>query len=223
MGRDIEARRAGVAVRVGNAGADLDLRDCVVNGGGIASGQPELGRDVAVVEQDGRQARNGVVDVGDAELAAGLGRDEVGKDVVAHAGRAIGVDVDAVTLRAESCGCERGDGTAKGVTRGDDAEARVGGDGLADGGGGGVGDFVPGVVEAVVDFAAVGKGAVGEAEDDVGDEVAEVVAAADGEDDELVGGVDGDEAANAGYRAAVWMKISVRWLLFIYIYKAKIG
>lgn len=90
---------------------------------------------------------------------------------------------------------------------GDDAEARVGGDGLVEGGGGGVGNFIPGVVEAVVDLAAVGEAAVGEAEDDVGDEVAEVVAAADGEDDELVGAVDGDEATNAGHRAAVGMSV----------------
>lgn len=151
MGRDIESRRAGIAVRVGNTGADLDLRDCVVNGGGITSRQPELGRNVAVLEQDGRQTGDGVVHVRDAELAARLGRDEVGKDVVAHAGRAVGVDVDAVSLRAQSCGGERGDGAAERVAGGDDAEARVGGDGLADGGGGGVGDFVPGVVEAVVD------------------------------------------------------------------------
>lgn len=164
---------------------------------------------MAVLEEDGRQTRNGVVHVGDAELAAGLGRDEVGKDVVAHAGGSVSVDVDAVALSAKSCGCEGGDGTAEGVAGGDDAEARVGGDGLADGGGGGVGDFVPGVVEAVVDLAAVGKGAVVKGEDDVGDEVAEVVAAADGEDDELVGGVDGDEAANAGHRAAVWVKMAV--------------
>lgn len=197
MGRDVESRRAGVAVRVGNTGADLDLGDCVVNGGGVARGQPELGRHVAVLEQDGRQTRDGVVDVRDAELAAGLGRDEVGKDVVAHTRRAVGVDVDAVALRAQIRGGERGDGAAERVAGGDDAEARVGGDGLADGGGGGVGDFVPGVVEAVVDLAAVGKGAVGEGKGDVGDEVAEVVAAADGEDDELVGRVDGDEATNA--------------------------
>lgn len=158
---------------------------------------------MAVLEKNGRQTRNGVVDVGDAELAAGLGRDEVGKDVVAHAGRAVRVDVDAVALRAQTGGRERGDGAAQRVAGGDDAEARVGGDSLSDGGGGGVGDFVPGVVEAVVDLAAVGEGAVGEGKGDVGDEVAEVVAAADGEDDELVGRVDGDEASNAGCGAAV--------------------
>lgn len=198
MGRDVESRGAGVAVRVGNAGADLDLRGCVVNGGSIASGEPELGRHVAVLEENGRQTRNGVVDVGDAELAAGLVGDEVDKDVVAHAGRSVGEDVDVEALSAKIRSRESSNGTAERVARGDDAEVRVGGDGLADGGGGVVGDFVPGVVEAVVDLAAVGEGAVFEAEDDVGDEVADVVAAADGEDDELVGGVDGDEAANAG-------------------------
>lgn len=203
MSGDVEARSAGVAVGVGNAGADLDLRDCVVNGCGASGRQPVLGRDMAVVEEDGRQTRNRVVEVGDAELAAGLGSDEVGKDVVAHAGGSIRVDVDVVALGAERRGREGGDSTAEGVARGDDLEARVGGDGLADGGGGGVGDLVPGVVEAVVDLAAVGEAAVGEGEDDVGDEVAQVVAAADGEDDELVGAVDGDEAANAGYGAAV--------------------
>lgn len=209
MSRDIEARRAGVAVCVGNAGADLDLGECVVNGGGITSGEPVLGRNVTVLEQDGRKTRNGVVHVGDTELAAGLGSDEVGKDVVAHAGRAIRVDVDVVALRAQSCGCERGNGAAERVAGGDDAEARVSGDGLANGGGGGVGDFVPGVIEAVVDLAAGSEGAVGEGEGDVGDEVAEVVAAADGEDDELVGGVDGDETTNASCSAAVWIKLDV--------------
>lgn len=158
---------------------------------------------MAVLEEDGGQTRNRVVDVGDAELAAGLGSDKVGKDVVAHARRSVCVDVDVEALSAKSRSCEGGDGAAQGVARGDDAEARVGGDGLADGSGGSVGDFVPGVVEAVVDLAAVCEAAVSEAEDDVGDEVAEVVAAADGEDDELVGAVDGDEAANACHRATV--------------------
>lgn len=68
---------------------------------------------MAVVEEHGGQTRNRVVEVGDAELAAGLGSDEVGKDVVAHARRSISVDVNVVALSAKIRSSEGGDGTAQ--------------------------------------------------------------------------------------------------------------
>jgi hypothetical protein len=202
VGSDVESRGAGIAISVSNASADLDLGGGVVNGRVTAGRQPVLGGNMTVLKEDRRQTRNGVVHVSNTELAAGLGRHEVGKDVVAHTRRSIRVDVNGEALSAKRRGRESGDSTAQGVTRGDDSEGRVGGNGLVESGGGVAGDFIPGIVEAVVDFAARSEAAVCEGEDNVCDEVAEVVAAADGEDDQLVCAVDGDEAANASHLAA---------------------
>lgn len=86
---------------------------------------------------------------------------------------------------------------------GDNAEGRIGSNSLGKGSGGSAGDFTPGFVEAIVNFTPGDEAAVGEGEDNVCDEVAEVVASTERQDDFLVCAVHGDEAANAGHGASI--------------------
>lgn len=65
-----------------------------------------------------------------------------------------------------------------------------------------LGDFVPGGIEALVDLAVVDKVAVFPCEYDVGDEVADIVATADREDDLLALGVCGNITSDTGDQAA---------------------
>jgi hypothetical protein len=140
--------------------------------------------------------------VGDAELRAGLVADELGELGVTDAGGAVVVDLDGEGQLAQVGGGEGRDSAAEGVAGGDDAVVRVRGGGGGDGSGGGLFNLLPGLVEAGVDEAAGDEVvAGGEGEDNVGDEVADVVAATDGEDDVLAGVVDGDETTNAGEEA----------------------
>lgn len=199
VGNDVETKSTRIAKNVGDAIADANVAGEVVNRRRAAAGEPVLGRSVAVAKDDGRQARNGISLVRDAEHLAGLAGGKVGKLVVADAGRAVRVDVARVAGLAEVRGAQVGDGAAERVAGDDDLVARVGGQALVDGAGGSVGDFVPGVGEAGVDLAAAGEAAVLLFEDDVCDEVADVVAAADGDDnlaaDVINGGVAGDASS----------------------------
>lgn len=91
-------------------------------------------------------------------------------------------------------GRDGGDGAAERMARHDDAVIRVGVDGFAHVLRDGVADLVPGVAEAAVD-AAVGAPVDVHAEHvPIGVPVGFGDGAADGEDDEVVGGVDGDVA-----------------------------
>ncbi|VUC33253.1 unnamed protein product [Clonostachys rosea] len=92
---DVDDVLAAVAAGVGVASADLDGAH-VVLAGAARLGQPVLGGDVAVPEQLGWQARDGVVGLGDAVDGASLAGDEVAELSVANARGAVGVDVDVV-------------------------------------------------------------------------------------------------------------------------------
>lgn len=122
VGVEAEAHGATVAFDVGVSRAELD-----VGGGGLVALQPVLRRGVAEVEDNGREAGDGVVAVGDAVLLAGLGGDKLGKVAVADAGRAEGVDVDRVARLAEVGGGDGGGGSAEGVPGHDDLVLGVGG------------------------------------------------------------------------------------------------
>ncbi len=57
---------------LGIALAGSDVLGLVVDSGPVAGCQPVFWAGVAVVEGDGREARDGVVGMGDAKLGAGL-------------------------------------------------------------------------------------------------------------------------------------------------------
>lgn len=196
MGNDVETKGAAVAADVGAALADDDLVEVVGDVEGAAV-EPVLRGGVAVAEDDGGQAGDGVVAVGHAPLGAGLGADEVGKGLVADARGAVGVQVDGVAVSAEVRGREGRHGAAERVAGGHDLVARVGLGGGGDGGLDAGANLDPGVLEARVDVAVVDEGALGLEEVDVGDPVADVAAAADGHDDFLAGVVGCDVATNA--------------------------
>lgn len=206
---DVEAKGAAIAARVGNAVAEPHVADGIVMLVHGAPGKPVLGRDVAVAEEDGGQARDGVVAVGDAPLAAGLAGHPVGEVVVADARRAEGVDVGGDALAAQVGAREGGDGAAERVAGDDDLVVAVGGAGGVDAAGGGVGDLLPGLGEAGVDLALADEVARLPGEEEVGDEVAEVVAAAQGEDDFAASVVDSDVATDAGPGAAARVSVGM--------------
>jgi hypothetical protein len=188
-----------VASNVGDTLADADLVGGEFRVGRIASRQPVLGGDVTVSKDHGGQARNGVVDVGDAELGASLVGDELRESSVANTRSAIGVDVEVAESLAEVSGSEGSDSTTEGVSSGDDAVVGVGGAGSSESRGSRLSNLSPGSGEASVDGAAADDVAAGGAEEDnVGDEVSDVVAAAEGQDDLLAGVVNGDEATDTG-------------------------
>ena len=150
----VEAESLGATVAVG---VGMSRAQGKVGRGRNVVDVPVLGGGVAVVEDDGREAGNGVVAVGDAELGAGLGRDELGEDAVADAGRAVGVDVDCVAGLAEVGGSDGGCGTAERVAGCDDLVAGVGGRGGFDTGENGRLDLEPGGVETGVEETAEGE------------------------------------------------------------------
>lgn len=151
----IQRDRARVAPGAGIPFAVLDLVRGQYSVG--ARVDPVLRAGVAVVEQEGRQAGDGVVGVGDAVLAARLGGDVFGEGEVADARGAVCVQVSRDASVAERGRGERGDGTPKGVAGGDHGEGRVGRAGGLDRGEGTGGDFGPGGVEAGVDETAGGE------------------------------------------------------------------
>lgn len=139
----------------------------------------------------------------DAEVAA-LVRDVLADLARADARLAEAVQLDRVPVVAQLGGGEDGDGAAEAVADRDDLVGRVGVGGLLDGVEHAVAGLGPGGVEAAEGVAAVadvGRGHDGEVE--VGQVVADGAGAAEGDDDEVVGAVGGDEAGDVGDEGAV--------------------
>lgn len=179
VSNDVEAESAGVAGSVGNARANLQVRETVVGVGGATSGQPDLGRSVAVSEEDGGKTGNGVVGMSNAELGTSSGAHVVRKDIVADTGRAEAVQVARVTVAAEVGSSNDGNGTAKRVAGDDEAVALVLVQASADQVVDRAGDLIPSIGETSVHLAARGEAAVLPLEDYIGNKVADVVATAD--------------------------------------------
>lgn len=202
MSKDVGKQRPSITADTRDALANLDLVDSIVHLGGRAAIQPVLRSDVTIPEQNRRKTRHRVVFMSNAPLATGLSREPIGKLVITDAGRTKRVHVDFETVTAQICRANGGYSAAEGVARDDELVVWVldetGLDGLC----GGVFDLVPGLGEASVQLALSGEFAVAPGEDDVGDEVADVVAAADGEDDFLADGVAGYVGADSGELAA---------------------
>ena len=108
---------------------------------------------MAVAEQQGREARHGIVEVRDAVLVAGLAGDVVGEGLVTDARRAIGVDIAGVAGVAQRRARQHCDGRAQAVARHDERVRRVGGQGGLDRRGDLRGGLRPRLVEAVVGLA----------------------------------------------------------------------
>lgn len=130
---DVETEGARVAFDVSVAGADLDIADRVVGAADSSDGQPVLGGSVAVAEDDGRQARDRVVDVGDAVFGSILGGDVVANYIVADTGAPVRVNVDGDSLVAEISSSEGSNCSTEGVASGNDLEAGVSAQGFGDG------------------------------------------------------------------------------------------
>ena len=157
---------------------------------------------MAVAEDDWGQSWDGVIRVRNTVLARSLACDEVCEVVVADARATVGVDVDTAAVGPHVDGAECGDGTAQGVTGSNDAVAWVLVDGLGHGRLCRSGNLIPSSLETLVDFAFRDEGAVGPREDNVGDEVANVVAAAHGEDNLLPSVVSSNVSSDASDKTA---------------------
>lgn len=183
MSANVETESARIALDVSVAGADHNVANRVVGAAGLVDGQPILRGSVTVAEDDGRETGDGVVEVGDAKLGAFLSGDVVANYAVANTGRAVGVDIDGVTLVAKGSGTKGGDSTTKGVTSSDDLEAGVGAQGIVDGRGDTRGHLVPCGLEAIVNLGTASQGALLKSEVEVADPVADIAATTDREND----------------------------------------
>lgn len=93
---NIQPPSPGIAIRIRTPGADNDIANPIVSRRRRPVTQPVLRGCMSVPEQQGRKTRDGVIEMGDADLDTRLSRDEVGEGVVSDAGGAVGVEVDGV-------------------------------------------------------------------------------------------------------------------------------
>jgi len=154
-----------------------------------------LGTDMLIPHEHERQPWDRIIEMGDTViLPRGLLRHKFTQLIIPESGGAVGVSRDLVALDAEVCRGDLSEGTAEGVTCGDDAIGGV----LAleaDQGGGDDGGLVQvGAVEAFVDSATGAPGDALLADSEVGEPVAYAVGAPEGEDYGLSGFVEGDYA-----------------------------
>lgn len=94
----IQAKGPGIAGRARDALADPELANRPVMQHVPATGQPILGGNMAIPDEDGRQPRDRIIMVRDAPLAAGLAGHPAGELVVADPRRPVGVHVDGVAV-----------------------------------------------------------------------------------------------------------------------------
>lgn len=112
---------------------------------------------MTIVKDNWGETGDRVVKVSNAEFRTGLAGHEVGIDVVANTRRSKCVDINCEALSAEDRSGKSSDGTTERMSRGDDFEGWVGGTGLGESVCGSAGDFIPSVVEAIVNFTAIGE------------------------------------------------------------------
>lgn len=175
---NVEAEGTAVAADAGDALADANVGNGVVDLVGATARKPVLDIGVPVAKDDGGKTGDGVGGVGDAVLGAGLGGDKLGEVVVTDTGRTVRVEGDGDRLLgAEVGGADGSNSGAKGVAGSDDGVVGVGGASLLDGGDGRGADLAPGVVEAGVNLAVGCQvGAASEGEENVRDPVADAAA-----------------------------------------------
>ncbi len=153
---------------------------------------------MAVATKMGGRRGDRVITVSNAPLATRPAGHPVGEMVITYARGAKGVQIRCEAPAAEVGECEGGDSAAKRVAGDDDLVFTVGATSDADSSGGGVRYFFPGLRKTGVHLAFVDKVAVLPDEENVGDEVADVVVAAEDEDDFAAGMVESDVTTDAG-------------------------
>lgn len=158
---------------------------------------------MAVASEDRGKTRDGVGFVGHTVFSSGLVGEESGEVVVANTGRAKGESITGDATSAKVCRGEGSNGTSQRVAGDDNAVAGIVLASLLDGIGGSRLDLLPGCGEASVHLALRDEAAALPGENNIGDEVANVVASANGEDDVFVLVVDGDVAADASLRTTM--------------------
>lgn len=198
VSNDVKAKGTSVALGVGNTGAKLEIANLEILVVILAGGQPDLGGGVAEPKDDGREAGNRVDSVSDAERGALLARCEVCKDIVADTWSAVSVDIDFVAVLAEVSAAKNGDSTSKGVASENNTVVGVGLQTLADTTVSSVLDFTPGSSEAGMKLAAGHQIAVLLLENNIGDEVADIIATTDRNNNLAADIIDSNVSSNAG-------------------------
>lgn len=201
VSNNIQAKRTRVASNVGNTFANLEVAEAKLGVGRAARRQPDFGGGMTVAEDDGRETRDRVVGMSETELKALSGRHVIGKDVVADTGRAKGVQVASVSISTEISGGNDSNSTSEGVTGDNQAVALVlietRANKVVDGGR----DFIPSIRETRVHLASRAELAARLGKNDVRDEVADVVTAANRHDNLTATVVDRHVRRNTGVAA----------------------
>ncbi len=229
----ISAKCTGVTREVDGAVKNLNISRS--DGDVVARRDEVLRADVDVAEEEGRQARDEIVGVRDAEVAAGLVADVGAEVAAADSGGAVGVLMNTISkdfqikagrLRTYQCniepyipkvGCgEASDGAAQTVSSDGDLEAGVGGGSGRDGGNDTGPGLEPGGVEAFEAAAVCADIRGDESKVDVGQEVPDGLSASEGNDDEAVGYIRGDIARDIGEKGTeikVSVELSSHWIV----------
>lgn len=153
-----------------------------------------------------RHAGNRVIPMRNTVVPSGLICNVVAQLGPRDARRAKGIQGDSVAVVAQLRRGQRRDRAAKRVPGGHDLVARIRLDDLLDCGEDLVARIEPGLPEAAVRGAAAADVGVDGAEVEVGQPVVDGGAAAEGDDDEVVGGVDADVACYVcAEGAGVWL------------------
>lgn len=161
-----------------------------------------LRTDMHESQQNWRQLRHRIRLMRDTKIAA-LIRNVAANLAAPNARLAECVELDVIAVVAELRGGEDGDGTAETMADGNNLVGRVGVSGGFDGGKDALSGLGPGGVEASEGMAAgADVGRVDEREAEVREVVADGAGAAEGDDDEVIGAVGGDEAGNVGDEGA---------------------
>lgn len=151
-----------------------------------------------IAGEDGRKTGDRVILVCDPPMLALLAGEPICKLIVAHAGGAICIQINWDTVAAE-VGCANDcDGAPQGVTSYHNFIAGVLLASRINSCRSSILDLVPGLGETGMEFALVCEIAAAPGEDDVGDVVANVIAATDRKDDLLTDRVNGYVGANPG-------------------------
>lgn len=194
---DVETEGSCVASGAGDTRAGSEIAKTIVGVGRATSGKPDLRRCSAVAEEEWRETWHRVVGVSDTVLNTAGAVHVVGENIVTNTRRTEGVQVARNASTTEVGSGKDSDGTAERVTGNDELVALVLIQSSLDKAHGIAGNLVPGIREALVNLGARGKVAVLPGEDDIGDEVADVVATTDGQNNLTSSVVNGNIRRNA--------------------------
>lgn len=175
----------------------INFRDSARRDGHVvAAGDPELGAGMAKSPRGWGQLGNNVVRVGDAPQAA-LVCHVLGQCGVTHAWLAIGIQIQRISSIAQGSASQSSNSTTQAVARQDQPVAGVRRRSTCNPWGQIISDSFPGLEESRVRRAARTEAAgIGLAEVQVGNPIADGMAASEGQHDQLIGIVYGEETCN---------------------------